>query len=132
MKLKIFTDGGSRRNPGPAAIGFVIIDQVTNQIVKKMGKRIGIATNNVAEYSAVVEALQFTKNMKVEEINFFLDSQLVVNQLNGIYKIKNANLRNLIIQIRLLEKENGGKIFYQLIPREENTQADGLVNTSLV
>lgn len=131
MKLKIFTDGGARGNPGPAAIGFIVVDEVTGKLVKKLGKQIGRATNNVAEYSAIIEAMKFLKNFFVEEANFFSDSQLVVNQLNDRYKIKDHNLKNLIIEIKKLEQEVGGKISYHLIPREQNQQADFLVNSSL-
>lgn len=131
--LKIFTDGGARGNPGPAAIGVVILDDNNNEVVK-FGKKIGETTNNVAEYKAVVFALEWVeKNLEenLEQINFYIDSLLVVNQLNGKFKIKNLNLKDLIIQIKNLEKILQLKVFYNHIPREKNVLADFLVNTSL-
>jgi ribonuclease HI len=131
VKLKVFSDGGARGNPGPAAVGFIVIDAMTGRIVKQSGKRVGETTNNVAEYLAVIEALKFLKRQKIEAVDFFLDSQLVVNQLNGIFKIKDSDLRNLIIEVRRLENELGGGIRYHLIPRKENFQADSIVNSLL-
>lgn len=129
-KLKVFTDGGARGNPGPAAIGFIIIDEASGKILKKFGKRIGETTNNVAEYTAVIEALKWTRVNVSEEtcLNFFLDSKLIVNQLNGFYKIKNPKLRNIIILVRQHEIESGGNIYYHYVPREKNKAADALVN----
>lgn len=138
MKLDIFCDGGARGNPGPAAVGVVIKWKMEKGIWKmeKFGKKIGRATNNVAEYKAVIEALKWlikNKNIigKPLTINIFLDSRLVINQLNGFFKIKNSNIRELILAIRGLEQEVGGKIFYSFIPREKNRLADTLVNQSL-
>lgn len=131
--LLIFTDGGARGNPGPGAVGFVVKDN-TGKVLTEQGKYIGHVTNNVAEYQAVIEALKWLKNNlinSVNSINFFLDSKLVVNQLNGYYKIKNANLRNLIIEVRKLEREIGGNVSYCYLAREKNFQADFLVNQTL-
>ena len=136
QSLNIFADGGARGNPGPAAIGFVVKDEKGN-ILAKVGKAIGKATNNVAEYTAVLEALGWVEeNARMfkcsnVQINFFLDSKLVVNQLNGLYKIKNAKLRNLIIEIREKEMALGQKILYEHIGRNKNTIADLLVNSAL-
>jgi len=133
MKYKIFTDGGSRGNPGPGAIGFVIFDVDGNELFK-IGKQIGLTTNNMAEYSAVEEALMVIKNNynqnKENIFEFNIDSLLVVNQLNGLFKIKNLNLKEKIIKIKQMEKEIFGKISYQYIPREKNFLADSLVNSS--
>lgn len=135
-KLFIFADGGARGNPGPAAIGFIIKDSTGKTLLKK-GKYIGKTTNNVAEYQAVIEALRWTKKnlinsaTLVNSINFFLDSKLIVNQLNGLFKIKNSGLRNLIIKIRQLERAVGGNVSYHFIPREKNKEADALVNQNL-
>lgn len=137
MKLKIFTDGGARGNPGSAAVG-VVIKNEQDQIIDKFGKTIGISTNNVAEYTGVIEALKFlliTNNKKLitntEGIEFFLDSELVVSQLNGIFKVKNSNLKQLLIKVRELEGEIGGNVSYSSIPREKNRLADSLVNQAL-
>ncbi|MBU1322965.1 ribonuclease HI family protein, partial [Patescibacteria group bacterium] len=104
MTLNIFTDGGSRGNPGPAAVGIVIKD-AANKIQHSFGQTIGTATNNIAEYQAVAAALQWLlqQPVKPRTINFFLDSTLVVNQLNGLWKIKDSHLRQKVILIRQLE-----------------------------
>lgn len=135
--LYIFCDGGARGNPGPAAIGFLIKDNKGRVIVKK-GKYIGKATNNVAEYKAVIEALEWLCQNKLSIIgcqqsiiHFYLDSQLVVNQLNGRFKIKNSNLQYLIIKAKGLENQIKASIFYHYISREKNQQADKLVNQTL-
>lgn len=135
-EINIFTDGGARGNPGPAAIGFVVMTG-NGKAIFKTGKPLGHATNNVAEYSAVVAALEWlTGNGKAigsqySTINFYSDSQLMVNQLKGLYKIKNLGLQKLIIQVRTLENQLNKKYFYHLIPREKNSLADSLVNQTL-
>lgn len=135
MIYRIYCDGGARGNPGPGGIGFVIYDQ-EGRILIKAAKFVGQVTNNVAEYLGVIEALRWFKdelNISVGskqpiEIKVFLDSLLVVNQLNGIFKIKNSNLRNLIIKVRELESVLSNRILYHHIPREKNKTADSLVN----
>lgn len=127
--IEVYCDGGSRNNPGHSAYGFLV--KVNGQTEFKKGEYIGIATNNVAEYTAVVEALMWLeKNHKGDEINFYLDSNLVVSQLSGLFKIKNADLKNFVIRIRSLEK-NFRNITYKHIPRERNKEADKLVNIAL-
>lgn len=130
----IQTDGGARGNPGPAAIGILVKDDEGNELFKK-GEKIGKATNNVAEYLAVVKALEWLKENISKEllgnIIFYLDSSLVVNQLNGVFKIKEAHLGEQVLKIRILEREIGGNIFYKHIPREKNKIADSLVNSAL-
>lgn len=128
----IHTDGGSRNNPGEAAIGVVI--DLNEKTLHEFGKSIGIATNNVAEYTAVVQALTYMSTIEKTgdyEIHFILDSQLVVNQLNGIFKIKDTHLRELAFSVRRLEQEVGGRITYSSVPREQNKRADFFVNQSL-
>ncbi|MBM3283814.1 ribonuclease HI family protein [Candidatus Gottesmanbacteria bacterium] len=143
-KLFVFTDGGARGNPGPAAIG-VIIKTETEQILAKLSRRIGITTNNLAEYSAVIAALKWIEEKgsakgsspaldttgNQARITFFLDSVLVVNQLNGLFKVKDNELREKIMEIRQLEQAVGGNVVYNVIPREKNWQADALVNQAL-
>lgn len=136
-KLLVFTDGGARGNPGPGAIG-VVVKTETGEILGRISRTIGKTTNNVAEYSAVVAALEWLKDNKqinkyanIQIVQFYLDSVLVVNQLNGLFKVKNGNLRNLLLKVRMLENEIGGNIFYSVIPREQNWQADALVNKAL-
>jgi len=135
MKFIVHTDGGARGNPGPAAIG-VVIEKIADgkpSIVDEFGKEIGEATNNVAEYTAVAHALRAIKQRAGEspDIDCYLDSTLVVNQLNGIFKIKDAALRSLATDIRILETEIGGAVHYVAIPREQNRRADFLVNQAL-
>lgn len=132
-ELLIYTDGGARGNPGPAAIGVYITNKAGKEIIK-INQKIGETTNNTAEYQAVITALEWVKennfNKKLIRLNFFLDSKLVVNQLNGIFKIRESHLRNLIIKVRQLEQEVGGNVSYLFIPREKNKIADFLVNSS--
>jgi ribonuclease HI len=135
MQFNVFCDGGARGNPGPAATGFLIKDQ-RGKILEKTGKFLGQTTNNVAEYQAVIEALKWLSQSSVinhqsSVINFFLDSRLVVNQLNGLFKIKNGKLRELVVEIRQLEQRVGGNVSYQFIKREKNQEADQLVNQVL-
>ena len=142
MTIVVHTDGGARGNPGPAAIGVVIERMYPStssgranktKEVARFGKRIGNATNNVAEYTAVVEAFRAMKGTVGEspDIHFYLDSTLVVHQLNGLFKIKDATLRSLSTDIRILESEIGGRVHYHAIPREQNHRADFLVNQAL-
>ena len=139
MEIIIHTDGGARGNPGPAAIG-VVIQKITGagklETVVEFGKKIGECTNNVAEYLAVIEALTFLKKHPIDEnkkysITFFLDSLLVVNQINGIFKVKEAHLRELLVRIRILQQESGGGVQYISVPREKNRRADFFVNQAL-
>ncbi len=132
MKLIIFTDGASRGNPGPSSYGFCVKDG-QNQLLYEEGKFIGIATNNFAEYSAVLEALKFVESKfaaKASAISFFMDSKLVAEQLSGRFKIKSPNLKPLIYQIKRLEA-NLGSISYQHVPRRLNSAADSLANQAL-
>jgi len=134
-EIKIFTDGGSRGNPGPAAIGVYITDGKEN-VLAGIGKQIGVETNNTAEYRAVIEALSWLldnigKIAEDAKISFFLDSLLVCSQIKGLYKVKNANLRDLLFQVRQKEAQIKRSIFYNHIPREKNKMADSLVNDAL-
>ena len=129
MKLKIFTDGGARGNPGPAGAGVIILDEL-GKVVRKLKKYLGKQTNNFAEYSAVILALQEAKKMGAEELEFFMDSELAVKQLNGEYKIKNIELGKLFIQIYNLS-HNFKKITYKHISRQMNKLADSLANQAM-
>lgn len=133
MTLKIFTDGGSKGNPGPSAIGFVIY--LDNQIFGKFREDIGISTNNIAEYTALIKALEKAKEIvkenKISKIEVNADSQLLIYQLTGKYKIKTPHIQGLFTKIKSLEFEINIPIFYKHIHREENTIADALVNNKL-
>ncbi len=126
--LTIFTDGASRGNPGPAAAGVIIYKgQIKGG---EYGKYLGIATNNEAEYQAIILALEKTKSIKAKQINFFLDSELAVRQLNHQYKVKDEKIIPLFIKIwNLLIDFN--KVSFSHIPREKNKEADKLVNKIL-
>jgi ribonuclease HI len=135
-QLIIFTDGGSRGNPGQAACAFVVLNKEV--IVEQNAKTIGIATNNVAEYFGVIEALTWlskyepiVNKQEVDSLIFKLDSLLVVNQLMGKFKIKNKDLMNLVFKIKELERKIPAKIIYLHVSRSANQIADGLLNVAL-
>lgn len=141
QKFIIYSDGGARGNPGPAAYGFVIKVKTKNEKVKtiaKISEYIRETTNNQAEYRGVTAALekiikllngQIAKEKPI--INIFLDSQLIVEQMNGNYKVKNEGLKPLFWKIRELIMELGGNVSFEYIPREENEEADKLVNEAI-
>lgn len=133
--LIVHTDGGSRGNPGDAAIG-IVIEEKNGEKKVEHGEAIGFATNNVAEYSAVVKAYElieaeFSRSKKVDFIYFFLDSLLVVSQLNGVYKIKDKNLLQLLLAVKEAQKKSSAVVSYKHVRREENKEADRLVNQAL-
>ena len=128
MKLIIYTDGGARGNPGPAGIGAVIMNQ-DKKVLKNIKKYIGEATNNQAEYTAIKEGLAEALKMNPHEIECFLDSELVVQQLNGKYKVKDKELQQLFSQIQDMIFMKF--VTFQHIPREQNKLADKLVNEAL-
>lgn len=132
--LIINTDGGSRGNPGPAGIGVVVTELNTQQVVFESSKYIGIATNNEAEYQAVVEAcewLQTQSNQMIKEVEWRLDSQLVVNQLNKDWKIKDTRMRQFAESIWQKLSQVKGKHTFKYVPRAQNAAADALVNQAL-
>ncbi len=132
MKLVIFTDGASRGNPGPASYGYTIADE-NGKVLREAGEYIGETTNNVAEYTAVVEALTWIKQNLSDQklqINLFADSRLVVQQLSGRFKIKSEHLKPIIEKIKILAFEMGG-VIYTHVPREKNKEADALANLAL-
>lgn len=127
--LIIHSDGAARGNPGPAAIGVTIKDG-TGRLVVPISRRIGITTNNQAEYQAIVAALEKAVSLGARYVELYTDSELVVKQINGRYKVKNAVLRSLYQKvIQLIGSLEGFKIAY--IPREQNAEADNLANRAL-
>jgi len=132
--LSVFTDGGARGNPGPAAIAVVFLDE-KNQVLLKEAKTIGWATNNLAEYQAFLEALRqlkvFLKTRKFKKIKFYSDSQLLVNQILGIYKVKDSNLKPLYEKAKQELASLG--VEYQVIHiyRHLNNLTDLLLNQAL-
>lgn len=128
--LSIFTDGGSRGNPGHAATGVVIKDG--DKIVASEGHYLGIHTNNVAEYTAVLRALDLLSTLpSPTQANFYLDSLLVVSQINGKYAVKNAALSQLHSQVQATRKKFDFLITFSYIPRAQNAAADALVNEAM-
>ncbi len=128
MILKVFTDGGSKGNPGPSSIGGV--GYIEDKKVFEFKKAIGIATNNDAEYQALIAALEQILNIKkVTKINFYSDSRLMVNQVKGLFKVNIGRIREYILRIRVLEQEIALPITYSYVPREQNVEADLLVNS---
>ena len=128
-EVKVFADGGSRGNPGPSASGFVITDVEDNVLVNK-GVYLGITTNNQAEYTALKLALSECQKMQVKEVDVYMDSLLVVNQLKGIFKVKNRDLWPLHDSIKKME-HSFKKVSYSHVPREFNKLADAAVNKAL-
>lgn len=136
--LNIFTDGGARGNPGPAACACIIKDQHQISLFTK-AQYLGSTTNNVAEYSGVLLALEWLKQnihtLPVSIINFHLDSQLIASQITGIFKVKQDKLKDLNYKANNLLKEinpdNSIQISFKYIPRSQNSEADLLLNQLL-
>jgi ribonuclease HI len=128
-KLTIYTDGAARGNPGPAAIGAVIKDDKSN-IVASISRCLGVTTNNQAEYRAIIAALEKAVSLGARQVALYSDSELVVKQINGQYKVKHAALRPLYMEVvRLTGALESFKIAH--IPREKNAAADALANKAL-
>lgn len=125
----INTDGGSRGNPGKAALGLVIKNE-SGETLYSVGEYIGVTTNNVAEYSALVRALQEAKNLGATDVKIQMDSELIVKQMTGQYKIKQPALQDLAGQVIKLLKNFGSYSFHH-VRREYNTEADAQVNLAL-
>ena len=136
MKLIIHTDGGSRGNPGEGAVGVVIewkVESGERKVISEFGKRVGIVTNNEAEYLAVIESFKklSTLNYQFSTIQFVMDSKLVCEQLSGRWKIKKEHLKDLFNQIKSLEFELGIPVSYTHVLRNKNKRADELLNQAL-
>ncbi|MFH1598090.1 MAG: ribonuclease HI family protein [Patescibacteria group bacterium] len=128
-KIKIFTDGGSRGNPGPAAVGVVFKD-LQDKTINEFSDFIGETTNGQAEYQAIILGLKKAKSLKYKIVELFADSQFIIEQLNGNYKIKEAGIVPLFIQAWNLHLDFD-EIKFIFIPREQNQEADKLVNIVL-
>jgi ribonuclease HI len=127
--LLLHVDGGARGNPGPAAIG-VVISQPDGQLVDELAERIGVATNNVAEYQALLRGLERARELGAGEIEIVGDSELVARQLNGVYRVKHPAIRPLyeraIASLRGFDRWS-----IRTVPRAQNARADALVNAAL-
>ena len=129
MKARLFTDGGSRGNPGPAAYAFVL-ESADGTVLDARGESIGIATNNVAEYAALVAGLERAAEVGVDELEVVSDSELMVKQMRGEYKVKNRALQDLFLDASRLARKVG-RVTYTAVRREHNELADSLVNEAL-
>ncbi len=130
-KGKIYSDGGARGNPGPAAIGVLVCDDKDAKLTDH-GETIGVTTNNVAEYTAVIRGLTLAAEVGISEADYFLDSELVARQLSGVYRLKAEHLRPFFMQVKELEKKFK-RITYFHVPREHPKikHVDRLVNLAL-
>lgn len=136
MQLIIHTDGGSLKNPGQAAYAFTVHSD--GKLIHKQHERIGIASNNVAEYTALVKALEYVKNWilrsaqdDIKNITVIADSEFMIRQVTGVYKVKHPDIRPLHSQVKLLEMEIGQAIAYKHVLRDKNAEADALVKQAL-
>lgn len=131
--ISIYSDGGARGNPGPAAYGFVIVSE--GKVLAKKYKYLGNATNNTAEYKGLIGALEYMHNNKTltsfARVDFYLDSELIVKQLTGKYRVKNPDLKLLHDWVMKLVKGLNVKSTFTHVPRQENKLADSLVNKAL-
>ena len=128
--IHLFTDGGSRGNPGQAAVGCVLIDQARGEIIREHAERIGIETNNVAEYRALIEGLKLATRYHPRTLVCHLGSELIVKQLSGEYRVRMPTLQPLVEEIQELSQKFSA-ISFRHIPRKDNWRADALVNKAL-
>lgn len=130
-KGRVFSDGGARGNPGPAAIGILICDP-RGRVLREHHETIGEATNNMAEYRAVLRGLELARELGIEEVEYFVDSELVARQLSGDYRIKTPHLKTLFSEVKEREKDFR-KVIYTHVPRthEKIKWVDRLVNRAL-
>ncbi len=131
----IYTDGVSRGNPGDAGIGVLLKDS-SGAVIDEIGKYIGATTNNVAEYTALLNALEYAVKHRAAIVDIFLDSELVVRQMNGVYRVKDENLAVLFNKAQALIKKirgrgQGSRVTLTHIPREKNKEADNLANKAV-
>jgi ribonuclease HI len=129
VKARLSTDGGARGNPGPAAFGYVL-EAEDGTVLDARGEAIGVATNNVAEYRALVAVLERALELGVDEVEVVSDSELLVKQMRGEYKVKNEALRGLSLAAAELGRQIG-RVDYRAVRREHNELADRLVNEAL-
>lgn len=129
MRARLFTDGGARGNPGPAAFGYVL-EAEDGTVLAAHGEAIGIATNNVAEYSALIAGLERARELALADVEVVSDSELMVKQMRGEYRVKNEALRALSLRAAALARELGS-VSYTAVRREHNELADRLVNEAL-
>jgi len=133
MKVRLYTDGGSRGNPGPAASGAVgkALDHgVEDEVMGEVMKYLGVTTNNQAEYTAIIIGLEKALELGATEVDVRMDSELATKQLNGEYKVKDQGLAKLFLQVKNL-LHDFDQVTFRHVYREQNTEADALVNSCL-
>ncbi len=129
MIVRLFTDGGARGNPGPAAYAYVL-EREDGEVLASEGRAIGIATNNIAEYSGLVEGLRKAIELGLTHVELVSDSELMVKQMRGEYRVKNEGLKELYLEASRLAR-TVGTVEYRHVRREQNKLADQLVNDAL-
>jgi ribonuclease HI len=129
VKARLFTDGGARGNPGPAAYAYVLEDPAGEPLAS-LGERIGVATNNVAEYRGLVAGLAKAAELGVDDLEVVSDSELMVKQMRGEYRVKNEALRELSLEAAR-QARRIGRVEYRHVRRAHNELADRLVNETL-
>ena len=127
--FRVRTDGASRGNPGPAAIGVSIEDAAGNEVASA-SETIGVATNNVAEYRALIKAVEMVAALGADRVEFLLDSELIVKQMNGDYRVRNPKMQALFAEARA-GTARIPRVSFRHVPREENHRADALANQAL-
>jgi len=129
VKLVVHVDGGARGNPGPAAIG-VVVSEPDGAVLEEFGERIGVATNNVAEYRALLRGIEAARELGASELSIVNDSELVAKQLTGAYKVKHPAMKPLHSEAKsALRAFDRWQV--RSVPRAQNARADGLVNQAL-
>lgn len=130
MHIITYTDGGARGNPGPAGAGAVLYDEDQKEILAEVSEYLGEQTNNVAEYSALLLALQKAKELGAETVHCRLDSELIVKQMSGVYRVKNVVLQKYFVKIWNL-RQSFVKVTFEHVRREKNKVADKLANDAM-
>jgi ribonuclease HI len=128
VKLVVNVDGGARGNPGPAGIG-AVVSNADGDVLQEIAERIGVATNNVAEYRALIRGIEAALALGADELEIIGDSELVARQLTGAYRVKHAALKPLHAEV--LRALNGVRWTIRTVPRAQNSRADALVNAAL-
>jgi probable phosphoglycerate mutase len=129
VRARLYTDGGARGNPGPAAYGYVL-EAEDGTVLASGGRSIGVATNNVAEYRGLLAGLAKAVELSIAELDVRLDSELIVKQMRGEYRVRSESLRTLSVEAARLASQLG-HVEYRHVPRERNELADSLVNQAL-
>ena len=131
MNLQIYTDGGARGNPGPAGVGVVIVDKANGDKIDEISKYLGETTNNQAEYQAAITGLARAVELNAQSVELISDSELLIRQCRGQYKVKNQDIAQRFLELKNLETRLGGRVQYRHVKRELNKQADALANQAM-